>query len=269
MLKFGVDVYAWIPQSEVPNPINSLPGGVARWGPGACGPYFGGDNFVVPPANPSAWASRTFRAMQSFAFQDVRFGHSPAITTNTGVIPGATTVLTATRATGGTICYSLTAKVMTSTASLKWSASDNWYEVNMHGAAQDPVPAAVGGRTLGGAGAALASATTPNLEWNLTIRFQSGATLGLVARGRYGLSRGLSMDVAAGHFPLPTSFGGAANLVHGLITVRRFPSYVVYVTVDRGTGAAITIPLYFADASGRSLLEIAVGQTDTLRQLTW
>jgi hypothetical protein len=70
-------------------------------------------------------------------------------------------------------------------------------------------------------------------------------------------------------FPCRPLLAGAANLVHGLITVRRFPSYVVYVTIDRGTGAAVTIPIYFADASGRSLLEIAVGQTDTLRQLVW
>jgi hypothetical protein len=121
-----------------------------RWGPGASGPYFGGDNFVVPPANSSAWGARTFRAMQSFAFQDLRFGYGPVVTINTGVRPGTTTVLTATRAAGGTVCYLLTASVMKSGASLKWSASDNWYEVKMNGAAQDPVPAAVGGRTLGG-----------------------------------------------------------------------------------------------------------------------
>lgn len=269
MLKFRVDVFAWIPQPEVPNPINSLPGGTAAWGPGACGPFFGGDNFVTPPGTPAMWAPRTFRAMQNFEFQDLSFGYGPVVTVNSGVKPGTTTVLTATRAAGGTICHSLTASVMTSTASLKWVAADNWYEVNLHGAAQDPVPAAVGGRALGSAGAALASMATPNLEWGLTIRFQSGTTIPLLMRSRYAISSGLSMDVAARSFLMPTSFGGTANLVHGTITVRRYPSYVVYVAIDRGTGVATTVPLYFADASSRGLLEIAVGQTDVLRQLNW
>jgi hypothetical protein len=51
-------------------------------------------------------------------------------------------------------------------------AGDDWYEVKMHGAAQDPVPAAVGGLVGGSPGAAAASALTPNLEWDLKIRFQ-------------------------------------------------------------------------------------------------
>ena len=269
MLTFQIDVYAWIPQSEVPNPFNSLPGGTATWGPGACGPYFGGDNFVIPPATPSAWASRTFRAMQRFGFSDLRFGYAPVVTIDSGVCPGTTTVLTAKRAAGGSICHSLTASVMTSKASLKWMTSDNWYEVNMKGAAQDPVPAAVGARTLGRAGAAVASAATPNLEWDLTIRFQSGTALPLVTRGRYAVSNGATMDVSVRNFPVQPSFGGTTNLVHGTIMVRRFPSYVVYVTINRGTSVAATVPLYFADASSRNLLEIAVGQTDVLRPTTW
>jgi len=32
MSNFRVDIYAWIPQADVPNPINMLPGGVQRWG---------------------------------------------------------------------------------------------------------------------------------------------------------------------------------------------------------------------------------------------
>jgi hypothetical protein len=51
--------------------------------------------------------------------------------------------------------------------------------------------------------------------------------------------------------------------------VRRFPSYVVYATWDSGEGVPITIPIYFADASQRTLAEIVVGQHDPVRQLTW
>ena len=269
MLKFRVDVFAWIPQPEVPNPINALPGGVARWGPGACGPYFGGDNFILPPKLPSAWGGRTFRARQTFEFQDLSFGYAPATTIDPGVLPGTTTVLTATRAAGGAVCYKLTATVKASSASVKWVASDGWYEVKMHGAAQDPVPAAVGGKTLGSVGSVAASAATPNLEWDLVLRIQRGTTLPLTTRGRYAFSSALCLDAAARSFPGTVACGGTANLMHGLIMVRRFPSYVVYVTVDPGTGLSTSVPLYFAEASGRNLLEIAVGQTDPLRQLTW
>lgn len=269
MLKFRLDVLAWIPQPEVPNPINALPGGTSRWGPGACGPYFGGDDFVVPSRTPTAWGARTFRAKQTFEFISTSFGSAPIVAVNTGVLPGTTTVLTGTRAAGGTICHKLTATVKTSSASVKWVSSDFWYEVRLHGAAQDPVPAAVGGLALGSVGAAAASAVTPNLEWDLTLRFQLGTALPLSTRGRYAFSSALTLDVASSTFPGPASCGGTANLVHGLITVRRFPSYVVYITIDPGTGALTSMPLYFADASSRNFLEIGVGQTDPVRQVTW
>ena len=290
MPTFRIDVYAWIPQPDVPNPINSLPGGVARWGPGACGPFFGGDNFINPPSSPSAW-SGTFRAMQTLAFSATTFGAQPVTTMNAGVVPGTTTVLTATRAEGGKVCHSLTAKVKTSRASVSWGASDNWYQATMHGEAQDPVPADVGARAggaigtgVGGlsnpvagafggvygsaAGSAVASALTPNLEWDLTIRFQRGTVIPWMTRADYAIHVAGNMDVSATKIAAPFNFGGSANLVHGLIKVRRFPSYVAYVTIAN-SGSAVTIPLYFADASARNLGEIAIGWTDPIRQLTW
>lgn len=264
-MDFRIDVFAWIPQPDVPNPIFSLPGGTGRWGPGACGPRFGGDNFTRPPATASAWRG-TFRARQSFAFSTPSFGAAPSVTLSTGVTPGTTTVLTNTRAAGGTICHALTATVKSSSASVNWVASDKWYEAKLKGAAQDPVPAAVATGVAGGAAGTAASALTPNLEWDLALRFQSGASLGMMTRARYAVSSGLSMDVSATTFPAPTSFGSGGNLMHGLATVRRFPSYVVYVTIGTG-GAAVSIPVYFADASSRNLLEIGIGQTDVIRQL--
>jgi hypothetical protein len=38
------------------------------------------------------------------------------------------------------------------------------------------------------------------------------------------------------------------------------PSYTVFTTIDVGSGIKTTIPYSFADASGRSLPEIVIGQ---------
>jgi hypothetical protein len=112
----------------------------------------------------------------------------------------------------------------------------------MHGEAQDPVPAAVGGRTFGGTGAVAASALTPNLEWDLTLAIRNGdpvvdaRPLRFEQRAQYGRVRI--------RFPTRTNFGGTTNLVHGTIMVRRFPSYVLYGTADIGSGLRTTIPNY-------------------------
>lgn len=269
MPDFRIDIFAWIPQPDVPNPIAGLPGGTAKWGPGACGARFGGDNFIVPPRSYAVW-SGTYRAKQSFAFRAASFGSPPAVTLNPGVTPGLTTVLTAPRSAGGTVCYSLTPIVTKTTAGVEWKASDGWYEVRLNGAAHDPVPAAALGQLFGSpAGGAIGHALTPDLEWDLTLRFQSGSRLPALTRGRYAMSSGLNLDASGRAFATPANFGGTSNLVHGLIAVRRYPSYVAYVTVASGTGIGVTIPLYFADASSRSLAEIVIGQTDPVRQLTW
>ncbi len=202
MPRFRIDVFAWIPQPEVDNPVHAF------GGPGGCGPFFGGDNFTYPPAAPSAWGAKTFRAKQSFSFQADAIGGTPLITENNGVQPGFTTVLTAKRADGGTVCHRMQAKVMNSSASLKLNRATHWplsapegpcYEVSLQGKVQDPVPAEVGARTggewggaTGGAlhlgqlghsvganvGSALASTLTPPLEWNVTLRFQLGRKAG-------------------------------------------------------------------------------------------
>ncbi len=275
MITFRQDVFAWIPQPEIPNPIHTLEAGSKILGPGGCGPYFGGDNFVIPTSNRHAWAARTYRAMQTFEFGVRSFGDPPLVRDSTGVRPGTTTVLTGKRSEGGRICYSHVATVKASSGQVKWVPSDHWYEVNLHGAAQDPVPTIVGQRALGSFGATLASAATPNLEWDLTIRFQSGTGIPAWTRVQYAKSSATSLDVSKKTFPFPANFGGANNLVHGTITVRRFPSYVVYVTISNDAAAPISIPVYFADASGRNpwgmgaLAEILVAHTDVLRPLTW
>ncbi len=162
----------------------------------------------------------------------------------------------------------MTATVKKSTASVAFSASDDWYEAQLQGAAQDPVPAAAAGVIGGSAAGTVGSALTPNLEWDAIVRFQRGAAIPAMTRARYAIHSILSLDEAAKRYPAPASFGAGGNIVHGLVTVRRFPSYVLYGTVDSGTGPK-TIPIYFAEASGRALGAIAIGQTDVLRALPW
>jgi hypothetical protein len=263
-----LDVFGWIPQGEVPNPVHSLPGGTGTWGQGACGPFFGGDGFVLPPAHPSGYA-QTYRAKQSFAFQFGTFGDPPSVTVNSGVLPGLTTVLTAQRAAAGTVCHSVTATILAQTASVAWDRKNSWYEVRLQGEAQDPVPTAAAGSLpfVGRPGAVVASASTPNLEWDLTFRMQQGKNIGWSTRAGYVLCGG-GLDVSGRHFPRPAHFGGQSNLVHGTMMVRRFPSYVLYVTIGAGAGA-VTVPLFFADASNRNFLEIVWPDTGPLRQLTW
>src|SRR5262245_39296307 len=199
-MAFRIDVFAWIPQPDVDNPMYGkaapppppsvpppypVPNPVPGFGfspappptnplthPGACGPRFGGDNFQRPPADPSAWKD-TFRAKQSFKFRVGAFGDQPMIVLNTGVVPGTTTVLTDTRENNGSICYSLTAIVKTSVASVTWLALVNQYRVVLKAEVQDPVPSTMVSDLLGGLLGGLASALTPNLEWDLDLRFSA------------------------------------------------------------------------------------------------
>jgi hypothetical protein len=263
VLNFEVHVFAWIPQPDVPNPLYGLPGGTARWGLGASGPRFGGDDFTIPAAKPAGWGSSSYRAKQSLAFTVPSFGMPPLIRANAGVVPGLTTVLTAPRRNGGRVCYSLTPTVTKSSGKVTYDASSNWYEATLHGAAHDPVPAAAAGHAFGGVAARAGHALTPDLEWNACIRFQLGTSIPFMTRSRYAVSSALNLDVSASKCP-GTPIPSSGNLIHGLCTVRRFPSYVVYATVN-----GFSQPIYFADASGRSLGEIVIGQTDPMRQVGW
>ena len=268
-----VDMFAWIPHPEVVNPIASLPGGVGLWGSGACGPYFGGDDFILPasaPLGPSGMVSRTFRARQQSRFYMVPWGTVSGFST-TGVIPGTTTVLTNTRAASGRVCYSIRATVLRSAASVRFIPSESWYEIIMRGKAQDPVPAATGGRVAGTAGATTASALTPALSWDLTLRFSSGSSLGFWTRAGYSVEAPFSIDESSTLAGSISSLGGGTgNLIHGLITVRRYPSYVVYVSMTTPSGSRFTQVIFFANGISRSpLAEITIPQDSTLRQITF
>ncbi|MCA8990819.1 MAG: hypothetical protein KDA88_02515 [Planctomycetaceae bacterium] len=284
-MRFAIDIFAWIPHPDVPNPLHGLPGGTGLYGPGASGPRFGGDNFVTPPVSPTGFASLTYRAKQQLVLDTsswglVRYRHG-------GVVPGVTTVLTGTRAAGGKVCHSMTATVLKSKASVKFDASEDWYVVEMNGKVMDPYPthagrtaggrvgsgvggvAGSGGRRLGGAagsgvGGGVATAATPALEWDMTLRIQHGGSIGLIRRAAYSLDCPLATLDSGGPTRTSSLGAGRSNLMHGTIEVRRYPSYIVYVTAGSSTAV-----LFFADANHRNLLEIAVGTDSRLRDVHW
>jgi len=268
MPTFRVDVYAWIPQADVPNPIAALPGGVARWGSGACGPRFGGDGFTGPANSAAGWKGKTFRAMQTLAFQVSSFGDPPNAFIDTGVVPGLTTVLTKPRSEGGTVCTSLTPTVARSESGVSWDSSQRWYEMNLHGSAHDPIPEAALKFFAGKAGEQVGKLFTPDLEWRLKIRIQVGTEESRLTRLRYGVADLLNLDVSD-RIAAPQNLGGTRNLVHGLAYVRRFPSYVVYMSISRDGIAPQSLPIYFSDASKRNLAEIVIGQEDAIRKIAW
>ena len=298
-----VDVFAWIPDRDVLNPLSLLPGGVSTWGLGACGPRFGGDDFVTPPASLTGWATKTFRAKQQVSFTADPWGVVTSPTLGR-VTPGLTTVLTAPRSAGGTVCHSLTPIVLKSSADITFDSGEDWYEVRMNGRVMDPVPVATGsstgtrggaavggiidgalgrvgikmptiapvaGRTGGAVGSATAGASTPALEWDLTLRIQRGGSLGTLTRARYAADAPMSLDNSA---RLGTGSGlgvGKENLVHGLVTTRRYPSYIAYLSITPRGGMLVSQPVFFADASSRTLGlgEILVPWDSKIRQVTW
>lgn len=268
MPTFRADVYSWISQQDVPNPIAALPGGVARWGSGACGPRFGGDGFIQPPISHEGWKAKTFRAMQTLAFSVSSFGERPSTLIDTGVIPGLTTVLTKPRSEGGRLCTSLTLVVTTSESDVSWDSSEQWYEMRLHGSAHDPIPEAALKYFAGKGGEKLGRLFTPDLEWRLAIRIQKGTVQSRLTRLRYGIADLINLDTSD-RIAAPQNLGGTENLVHGLAYVRRFPSYVVYLSASGDDKAPRSLPIYFSDASERSLAEIVVGQQDAIRQITW
>jgi hypothetical protein len=207
--------------------------------------------------------------MQTLSFNVSSFGQRPNVAVNTGVVPGLTTVLTGPRSAGGKICKALTPNVTRSFSEVSWNESEQWYELRLHGSAHDPIPEAALKHITGSIGASVGSALTPDLEWDMTIRLQRGREIDSgITRLRYGIA-GLGTLDRSGTLAVPQSFGGTDNLIHGLAYVRRFPSYVAYMSVSGTARPMISLPVYFSDARVRNLGEILIGQTDPIRQLTW
>jgi hypothetical protein len=272
LTKIRIDIYAWIPLPDVPNPLflaGKLNARLAEaLGPGASGPRFGGDDFQYPPKSQAGWAGGpTYRAMQTVEFAFDTFGAAPVIVTDAGVQTGLTTVLNRERRAGGTVIHSLKASVMRSPpATVSWSADNGWYELAFAGAAQDPVPADVA-RQLGGAmSGQIASLLVPNLSWDICLRIQKTDQIPALAKARYVLSSSLSMD-SSNQLQTSGRSDPYNGFVHGLVGVTQFPSYVMYITYSGDGGVSSEQIGYFSDASSRmgALGRILIAQTDVLK----
>lgn len=284
---FQVDLIGWIPQPEVDNPLNSLPGAIKALLPtGMADPFFGGDDFVTPGATPSSvmTPAHTFRAFQQFKIDIAKWGDPASISINT-VTPGLTTCLSNRRSSGGTVTFSLTAKLLRSNASVSFSSLMDWYEISMSGTVLDPVPAAAAAALtakLPGIPAfarppveaairAIATKATPSLTWNVTLRLQRGAALSLLVKAEYGAFIGAeSSSTITG---AKSSLGsGSFGLEHGKIAFSLWPSAVIYLTSTLGTGSPDVQPVFFSDGSKVSkpeTLQILIPKLCKLRQITF
>lgn len=272
MPKLKADIYAWIPQADVPNPL-AVPNEAIRKaiGPGASGARFGGDNFQYPPKLPTGWSGLTYRAMQSVEIAFDKFGDQPVVMSDSGVQTGLTTVLDKPRSQGGVVVHSMRASVMKSPkATAVWSDTDKWYQLSFEGAAQDPVPAAAAQQLVGDLSGKLAAMVVPNLSWDVSLRVQQGEELPTSTKLRYAFSSAISLDSASQISDSATA-PKTGNLLHGTIEVTQFPSYVLYLTVQDGSSNPTTQIAYFSDASARwaPLVRIVLAQTDVLRPLYW
>lgn len=272
---FRLDLVGWIPQPEVDNPLNALPAIVkSLLPPGMTDPFFGGDNFSTPGATPGSILPpvHTFRATQSLKFDVGTWGDIPTVSLNT-VAPGTTTCLSARRAAGGAVTFSLTAALLRSSATVSFSKLFDAYEVNMSGVVLDPVPAAAAAAltsklpgvpalarpALVAAIQFIATKATPALTWDLTLRVQRGSTLNPFFVATYAPFVGAE---ASSTIPGATSSLGTTGfgLEHGKISFSLWPSAVLYLTVAPTGKPAVTQPVFFSDGS-------RVGKPETLQIL--
>ena len=284
---FRLDLIGWIPQPEVDNPLAELPAFVKSLLPsGMADPFFGGDNFTTPGATPSSILPpvHTFRATQSLQFNVGSWGDIPTISINTAT-PGTTTCLSARRAAGGVVTFSLTAKLLRASGTVTFSSLFDLYEVNMSGKVLDPVPAAAAAAltaklpgvpaplrpALASAIQAIATKATPALSWDITLRVQRGTTLNPVFVANYapfiGAEASGTISGAVSSFA-----GGTFGLEHGDITFSLWPSAVLYLTVAPTGKPAVTQPVFFSDGSGATppvTLKILVPKLCKFRQLTF
>lgn len=284
--KFEIDLIGWIPQAEVDNPLSLLPGAITSLLPtGMADPFFGGDNFTTPTLAPSGMLppSHTFRATQHIEFTIATWGASVTAAA-VATTPGTTTCLNNRRAAGGAVTFSLAATVVSSSATVTFSALHDWYEVELSAVVMDPVPAAAA-RALsmklplvpallrGPLTAAIGRITTmatPSLTWNATLRIQRSGTMGPYAVATYapyagsedsGLLLGASSALSTG-----------TRLIHGKIHFSQWPSAVIFVTFTPPGAPVGRQPVFFSNGMGVPRPEpafIEVPLLAKLRQVTW
>lgn len=283
---FQVDLIGWIPQPEVDNPLSLLPAFVkSHLPPGMADPFFGGDDFATPGITPAMVRppSHTFRASQHLEFEISAWGAAPTVGFST-TVPGTTTCLDKRRAAGGTVTFSLTATLVRSSADVRFSPGDDWYEVILSGVVLDPVPAAAAAAltskistlpvalrgTLTKIVADLVTKATPSLSWDATLRIQLGAKLSWVVAANYALFVG---SESSGTLPgAKSALAPGANLIHGKIGFELWPSAVIFVTFTPPGGSPAIQPIFFSSGVGVPRPEpafIEVPKLCRLRQITW
>lgn len=284
--KFAIDLIGWIPQPEVDNPLSVLPGAVTSLlPPGMADPFFGGDNFTTPATAPSGMVppSHTFRATQHIEFTISSWGLAPTVG-SVATTPGTTTCLDKRRAAGGTVTFSLTATVLSSSATVTFSPLHDWYEITLSGVVMDPVPPAAAAALtrklpgvpallrgpLSAAIAKIATMATPALSWDATVRIQHGSKLGTFAVATYAPfigsedSRLLSGATSA--------LSPGSDLIHGRIHFSEWPSAVIFISFTPPGAAVSRQPIFFSSGMGLPRPEpafIEVPLLAKLRQVTW
>jgi hypothetical protein len=118
-------------------------------------------------------------------------------------------------------------------ADVVWNARYSRYELRVRGAAHDPVPATALAHLAPQYGQAVGEALTPNLQWDLAFRIGSDRSLA------------------------------------GTVKTRRFPSYVVYLTVASGFISYVTKPVYFWNANNRSPVNIIFHHVENVGEISW
>lgn len=284
--KFEIDLVGWIPQPEVDNPLSLLPGAITSLlPPGMADPFFGGDNFITPATAPSGMLppSHTFRATQHIEFTISTWG-APATASLVTTTPGTTTCLNNRRAAGGTVTFSLGAKLLRSTAKVTFSPTHDWYEVELSGVVLDPVPAAAAAALgsklpgvplafrgpLAAAIAQIATKATPSLTWDATLRIQHGSKLGAFATATYAPFVG--SEDSRSLLGASSVLGAGSNLVHGKIHFSKWPSAVIFIAFTAPGAPLSRQPIFFSNGMGMPRPETAfieVPLLAKLRQLTW
>jgi hypothetical protein len=134
------------------------------------------------------------------------------------------------------------ARVLASSATVTFSSSDNWYEVNLSGMIIDPIPAAAASALISKISTVpvavrllvlltantLATKATPSLTWDTTIRIQRGASLSTLTAASYALFTG---PEGSGSLAGATSaLAPGTDLIHGKIHFDMWPSTVIYLS---------------------------------------
>jgi hypothetical protein len=264
-MRFEIHVFAWLPYTRIDNLFWQLPDR-ERFGVAAAGPYFEGDQHVIPPRWPDDFRLRTCRAWQAIELPIKRWGDDVPIQTG-GIVVNPMHVL---GDDGRTRIHTEAGLVTRSVARIAFRAGNDCYEVSVEGAATIPflLEAADAwsdferGTPAHPKGQNQPSEVIPQAAWDLQLFIQQGTPA-------TALRRPSGFDESQRFFGSVRSLGGeGGNSVYGTCTVCFFPSYAVYVSLRRG-GKLHSAPVLFINGFGRNTSRVAVREACALRTVNW